>query len=92
MLDEHNLRMDWSDSDRQKRRTGFYWECFVWIGVTVTVTGKRGELGSIGDVLYRVDLVIVARNSPKASNAFVCFHRNDQVDKILVPNIWYRCS
>ena len=43
----------------------------------MTVTVKRGELGSVGDVLCRVDLVIVARNCPKAYNAFVCFHRND---------------
>jgi hypothetical protein len=32
----------------------------------VKVTRKSGELDSVGDVLCRVDLVIVARNCPKA--------------------------
>jgi len=39
--------------------------CVCSIG-EVTVTSKRGELGSVGDVLFRVDLVTVARNCPKA--------------------------
>jgi hypothetical protein len=44
------------------------------------VAGKGGELGFVGNVVYRVVVVVVvtvARNCPKVSNAFVSFHRND---------------